>query len=603
VSSQDRAYPQPELAAAPPLAADRAAGPAPAAEAAAIVVLEPDLLLARRLMDGIAEAAPGSYSLSRAASPAELAEAVAGRAPRAVVLSLGVHEEAEKLALELASRAPNVAVLALVPGPRPAAGRRPLVTTGHERLELDALGPAELRLVERALDHALERRRLAAELESARRLSLHFAHHDTLTGLPNRELFAARLRELIARSRRQPTDLAVAFIDLDRFKHINDTLGHAMGDQLLGQVGGRLRGCLRETDTAARRGGDEFTLILPGIARGQDANKVARKILGVLSKPYMVDGHELFVSASLGIALFPADGTDAESLIKHADIAMYRAKARGGGIYQFYVPELGEKALDRIELETSLHQAIEREQFVLHYQPQFDLRTEAVVGMEALVRWQHPDLGTIGPDEFVPVAEETGLIVQLGEWVLEEACRQACEWAAQGLPAVPVAVNFSARQFQFRQPVERVRKGLSRTGLDPARLEIELTESAVMKDPSSAIETLRALREMGIGVSIDDFGTGHSSLAYLKRFPITKLKIDKTFVRTLLVDPKDAAITRAIVGMAHSLELRAVAEGVETGEQLGFLREAGCDELQGYLFSRPLPADKAAALLATANAS
>lgn len=485
-----------------------------------------------------------------------------------------------------------------------ASGERFAREGGHDWVELDpraAPDEREQRLVERVLRYAVERAALQSELERQRRLGLHLAHHDALTDLPNRQLFRTQLRQLLQQAHRNPRSLAVMFVDLDRFKQINDTLGHRIGDLMLVEVARRLQSCVRETDIAARRGGDEFTVLLDGIRRGQDAARVARKILTEIAKPYSIAGHELFLTASVGMSLFPADGADSEALVRNADIAMYRAKARGGNTYQFFMPEMTDRAMERMEMENSLHQALEREQFVLYYQPQVDLTSGRIVAMEALIRWQHPEAGMIFPDEFIPLAEETGIIVRMGEWVLAEACRQAKRWDEQGLPPVVQAVNFSARQFQFRRPVERIREVLQQTGLDPARLDLELTESAVMKDPGFAMETLRKLRDMGVSISIDDFGTGQSSLAYLKKFPISKLKIDKTFIHTLLADRKDAAITNAIISMAHELELKAVAEGVETPQQLEYLRGPGCDEVQGYLFSRPVPADEAGRLLASWN--
>ncbi len=444
---------------------------------------------------------------------------------------------------------------------------------------------------------AVERRHMRKELERARTLGMHLAHHDTLTDLPNRQLFLSRLRHLIGQSKRRMRSLAVFFIDLDRFKQINDTLGHPIGDMLLLGVSERLAKCLRDSDTVARRGGDEFTIILDGIARGQDAGRVARKILDALARPFFLDGHELFVSASIGISLYPADGADVDTLVKHADIAMYRAKARGGNNYQFFLPEMTDRALERLELESNLRQGIERNQLVLHYQPQLDIASGRVCGMEALVRWDHPDLGLIYPDEFIPLAEDTGLIGLLGDWVLQEACHQMKRWQEAGAPRICMAVNFSARQFQFQKPVERVERLLRDLDLEPELLDLELTESVVMKDATFAMEVLKQLRALGIQVSIDDFGMGYSSLAYLKRFPITRLKIDRSFIRNLLVDQKDAAITLAVIGMAHSLGIEAVAEGVETEEQLDFLRERKCDQMQGYLYSPPLPADRATELL------
>jgi diguanylate cyclase (GGDEF)-like protein len=441
-------------------------------------------------------------------------------------------------------------------------------------------------VLRRVLGHLIENRRLVRELERARQLGLHLAHHDTLTGLPNRQLFRTRLREALARARRHPRPLAVFFIDLDRFKKINDTLGHNIGDLLLIEVGRRIRTCLRETDLVARRGGDEFTVILDGVANGQAAARAAGKILEALAEPLVLDGNTLRVGASIGISLAPADGHDVETLVRCADIAMYRAKARGGG-FEFFLPEMGQRTIKWIDLENDLRRAIDRSEFVLHYQPILNVERGNLSCLEALVRWQHPERGLIFPDEFIGLAEESGLITALGEQVLLMACKQNKEWQNAGLPIVPVAVNFSAKQFQVGRPVDLVRSVLDETGLSPDFLDIELTESAVMADPSFATETLRRMRDLGLRIAIDDFGTGHSSLAYLKRFPITKLKIDKAFVGAVMRDPKDAAITRAIISMAHNLQLKAVAEGVETREQLEFLRHPGCDEVQGYLLARP----------------
>jgi len=434
--------------------------------------------------------------------------------------------------------------------------------------------------------HLVENRRLVGELEKARQLGLHLAHHDTLTGLPNRQLFRTRLRELLARARRHPRPLAVFFIDLDRFKQVNDTLGHNLGDLLLIEVGRRIKSCIRETDLVARRGGDEFTVILDGVPNGQSAARVAEKILEALAAPLVLDGHRLRVGASIGISLSPADGRDVEALVRSSDIAMYRAKARGGG-FEFFLPEMGQRTAAWLDLEHELRRAIDEREFVLHYQPLVNIESGRVVCLEALVRWQHPERGLIFPDEFIGLAEESGMISGLGDVVLFEACRQNKAWQDAGIRKVPVAVNFSAKQFQTGDPVRRVREVLDETGLSPEYLDIELTESAVMRDPSFATETLRQLRDLGLRIAIDDFGTGHSSLAYLKRFPITKLKIDKAFVQALLRDPKDAAICRAIISMAHNLQLKAVAEGVEERNQLEFLRQPGCDEVQGYLIARP----------------
>jgi diguanylate cyclase (GGDEF)-like protein len=414
--------------------------------------------------------------------------------------------------------------------------------------------------------------------------------------LANRQLFRTRLREALARSRRHPRPLAVFFVDLDRFKKINDTLGHNIGDLLLVEVGRRIQTCLRETDLVARRGGDEFTVILDGVANGQSAARAARKILAALAEPLVLDGNTLRIGASIGISLAPADGHDVDTLVRCADIAMYRAKARGGG-FEFFLPEMGQRTVKWIDLENDLRRAIDRSEFVLHYQPIINVERGNISCLEALVRWQHPERGLVFPDEFIGLAEESGLITALGEQVLIQACTQNKKWQDEGLPIVPIAVNFSAKQFQAGRPVDLVRSVLDQTGLSAEFLDIELTESAVMADPAFATETLRRMRELGLRIAIDDFGTGHSSLAYLKRFPITKLKIDKAFVGAVMRDPKDAAITRAIISMAHNLQLKAVAEGVETKEQLEFLRHPGCDEVQGYLLARPQPPQQVLHLL------
>lgn len=455
----------------------------------------------------------------------------------------------------------------------------------------------DLGLLERCLEWAVERQSLSTDLRRARELSVHLAHHDTLTDLPNRQFFRARLRQLIAQAERSHGQLAILFLDLDRFKQINDTLGHVVGDRLIQEVARRIQGCIRSADSASRCGGDEFNLILSDVRRGQDAARVAKKIAQSIAEPMHIDGHELFSSCSIGISLFPMDGHDVDTLVRNADVAMYQAKSEGGGKFRFFMPQMTDRAVERLALEHSLRQAIERKEFVLHYQPRVELASDRIVGFEALVRWNHPDLGLIYPDEFIPVAEETGLIAPLGEWVAREACAQLVRWRSQGFEIDSMAVNVSARQFRQRMPIELVRGALEESGLEARHLEIEITESAVMQDARQALETLEELRQIGVRVAIDDFGTGQSSLAYLKRFPLTKLKIDKAFIRTLLSDPRDAAITRAIIAMAHSLGLVACAEGVETRKQLDFLRDPGCDEVQGYVYSPPLPVERATRLL------
>jgi diguanylate cyclase (GGDEF)-like protein/PAS domain S-box-containing protein len=417
------------------------------------------------------------------------------------------------------------------------------------------------------------------------------AYHDALTGLPNRMLFLDRLQIALAHARRQGGQPAVLFLDLDDFKVINDTLGHATGDRLLQGVAERLIASVREDDTVARMGGDEFTLLLPNVGRVEDAARLAGKLLEAVAQPFQIDGQDLFVTTSVGVSLYPSDGEDAENLLKNADRAMYRAKEMGRNNYQLFAPALNVRAVNRLSLETRLRRALDREDFVLHYQPQVNLATRRIVGLEALIRWRE-DGRLLEPAEFIPVAEEARLILPLGQWILRAACQQARSWQNQGLPEVRLAVNLSARQFQQQDLIRSVFFSVRDAGLPPRRLELEITESAAMLNVDRTIGMLHGLRDMGVRISMDDFGTGHSSLSYLKRFPIDAVKIDQSFVRDMTSDPSDAAIVKAIVAMAHSLGLNVVAEGVETLAQADFLRRTGCDEMQGFLVGRPLPADE-----------
>ena len=417
----------------------------------------------------------------------------------------------------------------------------------------------------------------------------HLAYHDHLTGLPNRRLFQDRFIVALAQAQRTGEPLALMSIDLDRFKLVNDTLGHAVGDQLLQAVSGRLSSVVRSGDTLARLGGDEFCLLMPRTERVEDASRIAEKIRDTLKTPFNVDGQDVHVTASLGISLYPYDG-DAEKLLVNADAAMYRAKEMGRNNCQLYVEVMDSKPLRRLTLENGLHQALERNEFVVHYQPQADIRTGEIVGVEALVRWQHPDKGLVLPHEFIPWAEDAGLIVPLGEWVLRTACAQAKAWQNAGLPPLRVAVNLSARQFQHSDLLEMMASVFTETGLEPRYLEMEITESIAMQNGDLTVNVLRGLRDLGIRIGIDDFGTGYSSLSNLKNFPIDTLKIDQSFVRDLTTDPNDAAIATTVIAMAHSLNLKVIAEGVETQEQLDFLKERGCHEVQGYLISKALPA-------------
>ena len=427
---------------------------------------------------------------------------------------------------------------------------------------------------------------------------LHLANHDALTGLPNRWLLLDRLSQALVFANRVGTQVAVLLIDLDRFKNINDSLGHEVGDKIIREIGRRLSACTSTGDTVARLSGDEFALIRPDVIREEAVAVLAQHILAGLSQPMQIEGHEFYPTASIGIGIYPRDGRDGQALLKNADTAMYRAKDAGRNNFQFYAHEMNARALDRLKLESGLRRALERDEFVLHYQPQMDIASGRIVGVEALLRWAPPGQPMVFPNEFIPIAEETGFIVQIGEWVLRTACMQAYAWRDSGLfGALRIGVNLSARQFRQQAVADMVSQVLSATGCSPAALELEITESVVMEDPEAATLTLQKLSEMGVHLSIDDFGTGYSSLSYLKRFPINSLKIDKSFVRDITTDADDAAIAKAVIALAHSLKLKVIAEGVETQEQLAFLRVQECDYMQGYLLSRPLAIDELEQLL------
>jgi len=420
----------------------------------------------------------------------------------------------------------------------------------------------------------------------------HLAYHDALTNLPNRLLFKDRLTVALSHAQREGARLAVLFLDLDRFKVINDSLGHNIGDQLLQAVAARVQACVRESDTVARLGGDEFTVLLPRLQRSEDAVPVAAKITEAVRYPFHIEGREFFMTTSIGISLFPEDGTDAETLIKNADTAMYQAKEVGRDNYQLFNALVNAKALQRIALEHGLRKALSNNEMAVHYQPIFDLRSGRITGMEALLRWTHPEMGKIPPASFIPLAEATGVMIPIGTWALREACRQAKEWHAAGHDDLSLAVNLSVTQLQQTDLVDRVRAILDETGFPAQLLELEITESSAMQSPELSIRTLFELKKLGLRISVDDFGTGHSSLSYLKRFPIDTLKIDQSFVRDITSDPDTAAIVTAIIAMAHSLRLKVIAEGVEFSEQANFLTSHGCDQLQGYLVTPPIPADE-----------
>ena len=418
--------------------------------------------------------------------------------------------------------------------------------------------------------------------------------HDPLTSLPARVLLLDRLTQAIAAADMRRSGLAVLVIDIDRFKAVNSTFGHGDGDSLLRQMATRLRACAGATDTVARLGSDEFVLVVPGVMKPDAAAAIARMVMGQLAAPFMLAGHQVYCTASIGIAMYPGDGTTADALIRNADIAMVRAKDQGRNVFDFFMPQMHDDAVRRQRMEVALRNAIERREFVLHYQPRLDVRTRALTGFEALIRWRHPQQGLVGPSEFIPVLEETDLIVDVGDWALATACAQIREWTDQGMDGVRVSVNVSARQFQRPGLDVTIEHLVRQNGIDPSQLEIEVTESLLMQDPERTAVVLRRLKALGVLISIDDFGTGYSGLAYLRRFCVDVLKVDRVFLAE--VDSEEGAVmARAIIELGHALGLRVVAEGVERPLQAAFLRELGCDEMQGFLFSPALEAEAAAA--------
>ncbi|MFZ5510375.1 MAG: sensor domain-containing protein [Pseudomonadota bacterium] len=478
--------------------------------------------------------------------------------------------------------------------------------TEHRRAQealLEAQAALERRVRERTAELASANARLLAEVaerEQAEHQVRHLANHDALTGLPNRRLLHDRLGQALALAHRHQDRLAVLFIDLDRFKTINDSLGHHCGDELLKEVARRLGEALREGDTVSRLGGDEFVVVLTGLAEAGDAALVADKIVAALAVPHLIGGHELRVTPSIGISIYPDDGACAETLLRNADTAMYHAKDMGRNNYQFFAEEMNVALSRRLQLENSLYRALERDELALHFQPRLCLDTGRICALEALLRWRHPDKGMVPPHEFIAVAEESDLIVKVGRWVLERACRQIVAWERKGLAAPRVSVNLSPRQFRQKGLAPMIAAILGETGVDPRRLELEITETSLMQRTEQTLSTLEQLHRMGVQLSIDDFGTGYSSLSYLKRFPVHQLKIDQSFVRDLTTDPDDAAIVSAIVGLAKNLDLRVVAEGVETAEQYAFIAASGCHEAQGFFLGAPRPAEEIEELFAAA---
>ncbi|MCU1268080.1 MAG: hypothetical protein JWM21_4398 [Acidobacteria bacterium] len=462
--------------------------------------------------------------------------------------------------------------------------------------------PLDLNHIEAAVDRALRHHVLLTQKrtyennleemvrERTTRIA-HLAYYDDLTDLPNRTLFVDRISQALTLAQRQPQLVGVMLLSLDRFKKINDTLGHQEGDFCLVEVANRLRKCLREGDTVARYDSDEFALLISQVKATEELADLSLVLAEALRSPFFLGGQEVYVTASFGISIFPDDGTDEDTILKNAGAALYQAKKAGGNTYRFYTSDMNARAVKRLALETSLRRAIENEELVLFYQPQIDYETHLVVGAEALVRWQHPTLGLLPPSEFIPLAEDTGLILQLGKWVMRTACAEACTWRAYGLGKMRVAVNVSAREFGRSDFYESMVEILNQTGLDASCLELELTETTMMQNADAAVELLTRIRKLGVKIALDDFGTGYSSLSYLKRLPIDTLKLDRSFVDGSTTDPNDAALVVAVIKLAHSFRLQVIAEGVETEEHLRFLRLLGCDGGQGYLFGKPVPAD------------
>ena len=462
----------------------------------------------------------------------------------------------------------------------------------------------EVRVLERTAELAGANALLQGEIIERRQAEArvhHMAYHDSLTGLPNRALLSDRLDRAMLNAQRSQRQLAVMFIDLDRFKTINDSLGHMTGDQLLKEVANRLCCAVRGSDTVARLGGDEFVVLLPGIADPVEASAVAEQIIAALDESFPLDGRQLHITPSIGICIYPDDGADVATLMRNADTAMYHAKATGRNNYQYFQPVMNQAAAQHFELESNLRNALARDQFSLNFQPIIDIGTRRLHAMEVLLRWRRDEHDLVLPDSFIPIIEDNGLIVPIGEWVIRQACEQSMAWLRAGLQPVPLAVNLSARQFTHGALVATVRRILDETGIDPALLEFEITETALMQHGEQTQEILEQINAMGIRLSIDDFGTGYSSLSALKSFPISTLKIDKSFVRDLGRSDGDEAIASSIIGLAHRLKLRVIAEGVETEQQRSFLSENGCDELQGYLISRPLPPERLALMLNPAD--
>lgn len=542
---------------------------------------------------------PAGLRLEFCSSPAALLQRAGAAGAEAALVAVAAGDDGSLSALrQLRLHARRLAILAVVDPVDEAT-----LAEATRRGAGAVLGAPDLEegALLRAVRHAVDRHRMLLELEEARRRERHAATHDHLTDLPNRLLFADRLGQAIASARRRGDRVAVLVMDLDQFKAVNDSLGHASGDRLLSLLAARLRGCIRRSDTAARLGGDEFGVLLTHLRDETAAARVAEKVLLEMARPIDLDGREYVASVAIGIALHPRDGSTPEDLIKHADAAMYHAKEGGGSRFVFFSREMNSRAEERLSLESRLRLALARRELLLHYQPQVDVVERRVVGAEALLRWRNPELGLVPPAGFLPLAEDTRLIVPIGAWVLHEACAEARRLDEHGFDGGRIAVNVSGHQVHEGNLVRLVSEALEESGLAPERLELELTESALLRDVDAIIETLDGLKGLGVRLALDDFGTGYSGLAYLKRLPLDVLKIDRLFVRGITEDPADETLTAAIVAIAEGLGLGHVAEGVETREQLERLRALGCRRMQGFLFSPPVEASSLVGLLRSAK--
>jgi diguanylate cyclase len=553
-----------------------------------VLVVEDNAADARLLREMFSNEKPGSFEMIHLARMSDAVIHLERNEVDIVLLDLGLPDAGGLDSVRRAhAAAPSVPLIVLT-----GLDDEALATQAMNEGAQDYMikGQVESRALPRALRHAIEHHRIQVETKYS-------AQHDVVTDLPNRLLLRDRITQAIQLARRRNTSTGVLFLDLDRFKYINDSLGHSVGDKLLQSVSLRLVSSVRISDTVSRQGGDEFIILLSEITHPHHAAVSAKKILLALGAPHSIGGHDLHIDGSIGISVFPGDGEDTETLIKNADTAMYDAKAKGRNNFQFFKAEMNLKMVERQILEAGLRRALERNEFLLHFQPKVNLRTAEITSAEALVRWQHPDRGLIPPGQFVPVAEDCGLILKIGRWVLCEACRQARAWQLQGLPPLSIAVNVSAMEFRSKGFVENVGSILSETGLDPRYLELELTEGVLMDDAEFTASVLRELKTMGVQLAVDDFGTGYSSLSYLRKFPIDALKIDRSFVNQITADSDDSTIVAAIINMGKSLKYLVVAEGIETQQQRTYLQSRHCEEGQGYLFSKPVSVAQFAELL------